>query len=63
MDLIDCPDENVWYNATIINRKIFKTGGVDEEIIEYKVGFRHYDENGPSTDPQMGNRHYFGWSN
>jgi hypothetical protein len=46
--MVDCPDENVWYNATVMNQKVFKSG--DQEVIEYKIGFRHYDENGPSID-------------
>lgn len=49
-DIVDCPDENVWYNATVV--KIYEGGRI-------KVGFRHYDERGTSSD-EMGK--FFGWN-
>ena len=35
-DVIDCPDENVWYNATIVR--------IDDQVM--RIGFRHYDAKG-----------------
>lgn len=48
-DVIDCPDENVWYNATVVSN-------TNDEL---KVGFRHYDNKGIMVD-EIGK--YFGWS-
>lgn len=42
-DIIDCPDDTVWYNSTIIEKEVMKN---DDDtgipIISYKVGFRIY---------------------
>lgn len=52
--MVDCPDENVWYNSTILARTQF------EDHVEYRIGYRTYDENGPLTDSE--GRKFFGWS-
>ena len=44
-DVVDCPDENVWYNSTIVERTINH-----DDSIELKVGFRFYDPNGNLID-------------
>jgi ubiquitin carboxyl-terminal hydrolase 34 len=61
-DIIDCPDDTVWYNSTIIEKQVIKDDddcGVP--IISYKVGFRIYSEDGSSLDVKSG-RHFYGWS-
>ena len=52
-DIIDCYDNRVWQNATIIT-------ALKDEDVEYIVGFRVYDEKGNLCD-SMGKR-YFGWN-
>ena len=53
--MVDCPDDNVWYNATIVER----TDG--DNNIEVKIGFRHYDPKGTSLDARV-NQRFFGWN-
>lgn len=60
LDMIDCPDDNIWYNSTIISKESnYDIEGVPN--IEYRVGFRHYNEEGPQTDAKLGKK-FFGWS-
>ena len=52
-DVIDCFDNRVWQNATIVTV-------LEGEETEYIVGFRVYDEKGNQYDSQ--NNKFFGWS-
>lgn len=45
-DVVDCPDDNVWYNATVVER----TEG-DQTLV--KIGFRHYDPKGMTLDARV----------
>lgn len=62
-DIIDCPDDTVWYNSTVIEKDFLKE---DDEsgipIINYTIGFRMFVEEGPSVDVKSG-RYFYGWSN
>ncbi|CAD8116913.1 unnamed protein product [Paramecium sonneborni] len=52
-DIIDCFDNRLWQNATIIS-------ALNDENKEYVIGFRVYDEKGNQYDSQ--NRRFFGWN-
>ncbi|CAD8084108.1 unnamed protein product [Paramecium sonneborni] len=52
-DIIDCFDNRVWQNATII-------APLNPDDNEYVVGFRVYDEKGNQYDSK--NRRFFGWN-
>lgn len=61
-ELVDCPDDTVWYNSTVIERVVFKDNdGAGVPIIDYKIGFRIYSEEGTAIDAKSG-RSFFGWS-
>jgi hypothetical protein len=60
-DMVDCPDDNVWYNSTVVERTVQYESDSDP-VIELKIGFRYFDPNGPLIDPKT-NQKFFGWSN
>jgi len=53
-DIVDCPDDNVWYNSTIVQRIPPSSESEGEPVIELKVGFRYYDPNGLLLDAKTG---------
>lgn len=59
--MIDCPDDNVWYNSTVIERNVLYESDDGVPVIELKIGFRFYDENGPLVDAKSNNK-FYGWS-
>jgi hypothetical protein len=52
----------VWYNSTVIERVVVKDDdGAGVPIIDYKIGFRVYSDEGTAVDIKSG-RSFFGWS-
>ena len=59
-DIVDGLDSsNVWYNCTILDKKVEKQT-IGEEIIEIFICYRTYNEKGDKIDSE--GRRYSGWS-
>ena len=60
-DVIDCCDTTeVWYNSTILDRRVLPSKKQNKSYLEVKVGYRVYTEAGEKVDEN--GRRYQGWS-
>lgn len=73
-DLIDCPDDRIWYNSTVISKTEngeqdgvqnieYKIGIIKKNlnVFFFKLGFRYYDPNGSLVDTKNDQK-FFGWT-